>query len=95
MNSSSEMKVLFVSIEHIQLVQDSKRNFLCIHFLIQFNMLSENYSFFLIFLVFDFTASQDYFTHLESSQSLSGAKTGDPQERPPDHPQAELGLSHM
>lgn len=42
-----------------------------------------------------FTARQDYFTHFEPSQSLGGAKTGDPREKPPDHPQAELGLSHM
>ena len=30
-----------------------------------------------------------------SSQLKGGAKTGDPRESPPDHPQAELGLSHM
>ena len=34
------------------------------------------------------------FHSLEPSQSLGGAKTGDPQEKPPDHPKAELGLSH-
>ena len=44
---------------------------------------------------FGFTARQDYFTHFEPSQLLGGAKMGDPQEKPPDHPQAELGLSHM
>ena len=38
---------------------------------------------------------QDYFTHFEPSQSLGGANTGDPQEKTPDHPQAEIGLSHM
>ena len=37
---------------------------------------------------------QDYFTHFEPCQLLGGAKTGDPQVKPPDHPQAELGLSH-
>ena len=42
-----------------------------------------------------FTARQDYFTHFEQSQSLGGVKTGDPQEKTPDHPHAELGLSHM
>ena len=41
------------------------------------------------------TAPQDYFTHLEPSQSLGGAKTGDPREKPPGRSQAELGLSHM
>ena len=42
-----------------------------------------------------FTARQDYFTHFEPSQSVGGAKAGDPREKPPDHPQAELCLSHM
>ena len=41
-----------------------------------------------------FTARQDYFTHFEPSQSLDGAKTEYPQEKIPDHPQAQLGLSH-
>ena len=45
--------------------------------------------------VYNFTAHQDYFTHFEPSQSVGGAKTGDPQEKPRDHLQAELGLSHM
>ena len=38
---------------------------------------------------------QDYFTHFEPSQSQVGAKMGDPREKPPDHPQAELVWSHM
>ena len=42
-----------------------------------------------------FTTRQDYFTHFELSQSLGGAKMGDPREKTPDYPQAELGLSHM
>ena len=42
-----------------------------------------------------FTARQDYFTHFEPSQSVSGAKTGNPREIPPALPQAELDLSHM
>ena len=37
---------------------------------------------------------QDYFTLFEQSQSLGGAKRGDPREYPY-HLQAELGLSHM
>ena len=41
------------------------------------------------------TAREDNFTHFETSQSVGGAKTGDPLEKPPDHPQAELCLSHM
>ena len=41
-----------------------------------------------------FMAHQDYFTYFEQSQSIGGAKTGDPREKPPDRPQAGLGLSH-
>ena len=40
-------------------------------------------------------ARQDYFTHFEPSQSLDAAKMGDPQNKPPGHPQAELGLFHL
>ena len=40
-------------------------------------------------------ARQDYFTHFETSQSLGGAKKGDPREKLSDHLQVELGLSHM
>ena len=42
----------------------------------------------------DSTVHQDYFTHFEQSQSVGWAKTGDPREKPPGHPLAELGLSH-
>ena len=42
-----------------------------------------------------FTARQDYFTHFEPSQSLGGVRMGDPREKTPDHPQAELGLSRV
>ena len=42
-----------------------------------------------------FTAHQVDFTHFEPSQSLGEDKTGDPTRKTPDHPQAELGLSHM
>ena len=54
------------------------------------------------FFYLGFSACQDYFTHFyfthyfdEPSQSLGGAKMGDPREKPPDHPQAEFGLSNM
>ena len=40
-------------------------------------------------------AFQDYFTHFEPSQLLGWAKTGVPWEKLSDHPQAELGLSHV
>ena len=46
-----------------------------------------------LFFYLGFTARQVYFTHFEPSKSLGGAKTGGPREKPPDHPQAELGLS--
>ena len=44
---------------------------------------------------FFFLSRQDYSTRFEMSQSVGGAKTGDPWEKSPDHPQAELGLSQM
>ena len=47
------------------------------------------------FLLFGLTARQDYFTHFEPSQSLSGARMGDPWEKPPNQPQAERSLFHM
>ena len=40
-----------------------------------------------------FTTHQDYFICFESV--YGGAKTGDPWEKTPDHPQAELDLCHM
>ena len=46
-------------------------------------------------LDFLFGFRQNYFTHFEPSQLLGGAKTGDSREKPPDYPQAEIGLSHM
>ena len=57
--------------------------------MLSFNVESiKPFRFFLFYL--DFTARQDYFTHFEPSQSKGGAKTGDPREKPPDDPQAEL-----
>ena len=50
---------------------------------------------FFFFFHLGFTARRDYFTHFEPSQSLGGAKTGDPREKPLDHPQTELDLSHV
>ena len=38
---------------------------------------------------------QDYFSSYETGQSVGGAKTGEPREKPPDTPAAELGLSHV
>ena len=37
---------------------------------------------------------QDYFTHIETSQSVGG-RNGSTPGKPPDTPQAELGLSQM
>ena len=48
----------------------------------------------LLFFHLGFTA-RHYFTYFELSQSLGRVKMGDPQEKTSDHPQAELGLSHM
>ena len=61
----------------------------------QYNKYRKRMFFFFFFLDLGFDLSQDYFTLFEPSQSLGGSKTGDPREKPHDHPQAELGLSHM
>ena len=37
-----------------------------------------------------FTVRQDNFTHVEPSQSVDGATTGDPREKTTEHAQAEL-----
>ena len=47
------------------------------------------------YLSFSLAACQVYFTLFEPSQTKDGAKTGDPQGKPPYPSQAELGLSHM
>ena len=40
-------------------------------------------------------AHQHYFSNSEQSQPLGGVKMGDPQEKPPDNPQAKPGLSQV
>ena len=47
------------------------------------------------FFYLGFYSGQDCFTHFEPSQLLGGAKWEIPREKPPDHPQAERGLSHV
>ena len=42
-----------------------------------------------------FTVCEDYFTPFQPSQSYGGVKTEDLREKPSDHTQAELGLSHV
>ena len=60
---------------------------------IQFPLI---FFFFFFFLVGErVTVRQDYFTLFEPNKSVGGAKMADPREKTPDHPQAELGLSHM
>ena len=51
--------------------------------------------FFVVVVEEGIAVRQNHFTHFEPSQSLGGAKTADPREKSPDHPQAELRLSHM
>ena len=47
--------------------------------------------FFFCFFV-QFNSFQDYFTHIETSQSEGGAKTGVPREKPPDTPASRTWL---
>ena len=59
---------------------------------VNFRVISDYFFFYLAF-----KARQDYFTHFgfEQSQSLGGLESGDPREKTPDHPQAEISLSHV
>ena len=45
---------------------------------------------------FSFTSLSSFFTHIETNQSVGGAKTGVPGEKPPDTPASRTWLvSHM
>ena len=48
------------------------------------------------FFLFSFTSLSRFFTHIETNQSVGGAKTGIPGEKPPDTPASRTWLvSHM
>ena len=52
--------------------------------------------FFLFFFLFSFTSLSSFFTHIETNQSVGGAKTGVPGEKPTDTPASRTWLvSHM
>ena len=52
--------------------------------------------FFCFFFLFSFTSLSSFFTHIETNQSVGGAKTGVPGEKPPDTPASRTWLvSHM
>ena len=46
----------------------------------------------IFFFYFVFTVFQEYFTYIEPILHQRWAKTGEPVEKPPDPPQAELGF---
>ena len=48
--------------------------------------------FFFFFLIWVLRPFQEYFTYIEPIVHRRWAKTGEPGEKPPDHPQAELGF---
>ena len=55
-----------------------------------------NHVFFFFFFLFSFTSLSSFFTHIETNQSVGGAKTGVPGEKPPDTPTSRTWLvSHM
>ena len=57
------------------------------------NMLIQ---YFFFFFGFNFTSLSSFFTHIETNQSVGGAKTGVPGEKPPDTPASRTWLvSHM
>ena len=52
--------------------------------------------FFFFFFGFSFTSLSSFLTHIETNQSVGGAKTGVPGEKPPDTPASRTWLvSHM
>ena len=54
------------------------------------------YSKLLLLFLFSFTSLSSFFTHIETNQSVGGAKTGVPGEKPPDTPASRTWLvSHM
>ena len=44
----------------------------------------------IIFFLFSFTSLSSFFTHIETNQSVGGAKTGVPGEKPPDTPASNM-----
>ena len=53
------------------------------------------FDFFFFYLFFIWVLRPVKIISLILSQSKGGVKMGDPREKPPDHPQAELGLSDV
>ena len=47
---------------------------------------------FFFFFLFSFTSVSSFFTHIETDQSVGGAKTGVPGEKPPDTPASRTWL---
>ena len=47
---------------------------------------------FFLFFLFSFTSLSSFFTHIETNQSVGGAKTGVPGEKPPDTPASRTWL---
>ena len=45
-----------------------------------------------VFFLFSFTSLSSFFTHIETNQSVGGAKTGVPGEKPPDTPASRTYL---
>ena len=48
--------------------------------------------FFFVFFLFSFTSLSSFFTHIETNQSVGGAKNGVPGEKPPDTPASRTWL---
>ena len=51
-----------------------------------------NFFCFFVFFLFSFTSLSSFFTHIETDQSVGGAKTGVPGEKPPDTPASSTWL---
>ena len=55
-------------------------------------VLEKIFFFFFFFFLFSFTSLSSFFTHIETNQSVGGAKTGVPGEKPPDTPASRTWL---
>ena len=50
---------------------------------------------FFVFFLFSFTSLSSFYTHIETNQSVGGAKTGVPGEKPPDTPASRTSDVHF
>ena len=82
---------MFPTHAHIHQQQESLYICLCLCAIFFFFFFSFSF-FFFFFLIWVLRPFQEYFTYIEPIVHRRWAKTGEPGEKPPDHPKAELGF---